>query len=188
MILRSGSINKLPIVGVMGSGSAMCESQAVPLGCWLATIDVHLLTGGGLGVMQSVSRAFAETNGRKGLVIGVIPGQFDEAAHTYATSKGYPNQHVEIPIYTHLPYSGDRGKDQLSRNHINVLSSDVIVVLPGQSGTAAEAELAVIYNKPVVAWLDKRSQVVNLHPQVPVASELEQVKEFVTRQIWKFNG
>ncbi len=188
MIQSSGTIKKLPIVGVMGSGSAMCESRAVPLGLWLATMDVHLLTGGGSGVMQSVSRAFAETHRREGSVIGVIPGQFDKATRIYATSTGYPNQYVEIPIYTHLPYSGDRGKDQLSRNHINVLSSDVIIVLPGQSGTAAEAELAVIYNKPVVAWLDNRSQVANLHPQVPVVSELEQVKEFVTRQIRKSNG
>ncbi len=166
----------------------MCESQAVPLGRWLATIEVHLLTGGGSGVMLSVSQAFAETEGRKGSVIGVIPGQFDETMSTYSTSTGYPNPYVEIPVYTHLPYSGDRGKDQLSRNHINVLSSDVIVVLPGRSGTAAEAELAVIYNKPVVAWLDNRSQIVNLHPRVPVVSDLEQVKEFVTRQIRKSNG
>ncbi|MDE0310222.1 MAG: hypothetical protein OXI60_10385 [Acidiferrobacterales bacterium] len=182
------STHSLPIVGVMGSGRTQFESQATPLGRWLATIDVHLLTGGGCGVMLSVSRAFAETEARKGSVIGVIPGQFDEGSKTYAASAGYPNRYVEIPIYTHLPYSGDQGKDQLSRNHINVLSSDVIVVLPGRSGTAAEAELAVIYNKPVVAWLDNQSQITNLHPQVPLVGDLEQVKEFVTRQVRKFNG
>ncbi len=188
MIQHSELIKKFPIVGVMGSGSAGCENQAVPLGRWLATINVHLLTGGGMGVMQSVSRAFAESEGRKGWVIGVIPGYFDQATHRYSTSAGYPNQNVEIPIFTHLPYSGDRGKDQLSRNHINVLSSNIIVVLPGQSGTASEAELAVIYNKPVVAWLENRSQIANLHSQVPAVSDLDQVKEFVTRQIRKFNG
>lgn len=182
------ALKKLPIVGVMGSGRADNVDRSVALGRWLATIDVHLLTGGGKGVMESVSRAFAETAGRSGIVIGVIPGQFDEVSNSHIPPAGYPNQFVEIPLFTHLPYSGDRGKDQLSRNHINILSSNIIVVLPGQSGTAAEAELAVIYNKPVVAWLEDRSQIMNLHPRVPVVEELAQVKEFVIHQIRKNYG
>ena len=182
------ALKSLPIVGVMGSGSENWVDRSVALGRWLATIDVHLLTGGGKGLMESVSRAFTETAGRNGMVIGVIPGQFDEASNSYITPAGYPNQFVEIPLFTHLPYSGDRGKDQLSRNHINVLSSNIIVILPGQSGTAAEAELAVIYNKPVVAWLETRSQIMNLHPHIPVVEELAQVKEFVLRQTRKLYG
>ena len=182
------ALKNLPIVGVMGSGSADHADRSLALGHWLATIDVHLLTGGGMGVMESVSRAFAESAGRNGMVIGVIPGRFDATSNSYIPPVGYPNQFVEIPLFTHLPYSGDRGKDQLSRNHINILSSNIIVVLPGQSGTAAEAELAVIYNKPVVAWLEDRSQIMNLHPRIPVVEELGQVKEFVIRQIRKIYG
>ena len=172
----------------MGSGSAANADRAVPLGQWLAEIDVHLLTGGGKGVMKSVSRAFAETPDRSGMVIGVIPGQYSDSSDRYTPLTGYPNPYVEIPLYTHLPYSGERGKDQLSRNHINVLSSDVIVILPGQSGTAAEAELAVIYNKPAIAWLDSRSQISNLHPPIPVVQDFEQVKEFIGHEIDKFYG
>ena len=172
----------------MGSGSADNADRAVPLGRWLAGNYVHLLTGGGKGVMESVSRAFAETPDRAGMVIGVIPGQYSESSERYAPLTGYPNPYVEIPLYTHLPYSGERGNDQLSRNHINVLSSDVIVILPGQSGTAAEAELAVIYNKPAIAWLDNRSQISNLSSLIPVARDFEQVKEFLGYEIDEFYG
>ena len=185
---ESTNSKSLPVVGVMGSGSSDHPLQSVPLGRWLATIDVHLLTGGGSGVMQSVSRAFAEIEDRVGMIIGVIPGEIDRVSKTHVMPDGYPNDSVEIAIYTHLPYSGDRGQDQLSRNHINILSSDVVVVLPGRSGTAAEAELAVIYNKPVVAWLPDRSQITDLPNQVPVVRELEQVKQFVNHQIRILNG
>lgn len=185
---KPDKLTKLPIVGVMGSGSSDCADRSVALGRWLATIDAHLLTGGGRGVMESVSRAFAETTGRKGMVIGVLPGRIVDKVNSCSTPDGYPNRFVEIPIYTHLPHSGIRGKDQLSRNHINVLSSDVIVILPGQAGTAAEAELAVRYNRPAIAWLDDRSQIKNLHPEIPVVEELTQVKEFVIHQLRKLHG
>ena len=49
---------RLPIVGVMGSGSHPHADLAEPLGRWLAAQGVHLLTGGGAGVMEAVSRAF----------------------------------------------------------------------------------------------------------------------------------
>ena len=38
-----------------------------------------------------------------------------------------------------------------SRNHINILTSDLVILLPGGEGTASEAELAVRYNKSVIA-------------------------------------
>ena len=132
---------RLPIVGVMGSGTEAHEPRAQQVGSWLATEGVHLLTGGGGGVMASVSRAFHETPGRRGLVIGVLPSS---ASASSEPKPGYPNPWVEIPIYTHLPFSGERGTDPLSRNHINVLTSDVVIFLPGAAGTASEAELAVV--------------------------------------------
>jgi predicted Rossmann-fold nucleotide-binding protein len=39
-------------------------------------------------------------------------------------------------------HSGDEGRDTLSRNHINALTADLVVVLPGGSGTLSELELA----------------------------------------------
>ena len=63
------------MVGVMGSGSEPHRELALPLGAWLARRGVHLLTGGGGGVMASVSEGFAGVGGRRGLVIGVLPGE-----------------------------------------------------------------------------------------------------------------
>jgi len=36
------------------------------------------------------------------------------------------NKLGEIVIRTHLPYSGDEGRDTLSRNHINALTAELL--------------------------------------------------------------
>jgi uncharacterized protein (TIGR00725 family) len=142
-------MRRLPIVGVMGSGSEAHEAAASRLGRWLAEEGVHLLTGGGGGVMAAVSHAFHETPGREGLVIGVIPCAEDNPAQP---KPGYPNPWVELPIMTHLPLSGTRGTDPLSRNHINVLTADVLIALPGGAGTHSELELAKQYGRPIAVF------------------------------------
>lgn len=162
--------DRLPIVGVMGSGSEAHDSKARPLGRWLAQAGVHLLTGGGGGVMSSVSRAFYETEDRRGVVIGILP---------HGAPGGYPNRWVEIPIATHLPLSGERGTEPMSRNHVNVLSSDAIVALPGSAGTSSEVRLAITYGRPVVAFLDSAAQIPGLPDSVPICSSLEGVRSFV---------
>ncbi len=169
------SATRLPIVGVMGSGHHAHIERAEALGAWLARAGVHLLTGGGGGVMASVSRAFCEVDGRRGLVIGVIPAAPDRVG----PKQGYPNPWVEIPIFTHLPLSGTRGTEPLSRNHINVLTADAIIALPGSAGTASEVALALRYGRPVLAYLDHRGQIDGLPQEVRVESGLEAVREFV---------
>src|ERR1700732_63573 len=67
------AVTRLPIVAVIGSGSDEHQDRAAALGSWLATQGVHLLTGAGQGVMAAVSKAFAETSARQGLVLGVVP-------------------------------------------------------------------------------------------------------------------
>ena len=134
--------------------------------------------------MASVSRAFCEVRPRKGLAIGVIPG--GEKAE--GPESPYPNPWVEIPIRTHLPLSGDRGTEPLSRNHINVLSSCAVVVLPGGEGTASEARLAVGYGIPVAAFLDHRSMVPGLPEGVPVHPELGGIMDFVRDACGLTNG
>ena len=166
----------LPIVAVIGSGVDEHLKFAEPVGCWLATQQVHLLTGGGGGVMAAVSRAFAETLGRHGLVIGILPSK----SGTGKAPSGYPNQWVEILIATHLPYSGERGTDVLSRNHINVLTADLVIVLAGRAGTSSEAHLAVSYNKPIAAFVANAKDVPNLSSTVCVCHTLKELKEFVT--------
>ena len=66
-------MSRLPIVAVVGSGSRSHLECASALGRWLAECGVHLLTGGGGGVMAAVSRSFHDTPNRRGLVIGILP-------------------------------------------------------------------------------------------------------------------
>jgi uncharacterized protein (TIGR00725 family) len=125
--------------------------------------------------MEAVSRAFAEVPSRSGLVLGVLPG--DPA--TGVAPHGYPNPWVEVAIRTHLPRSGARGADPGSRNHINVLSADVVVALPGGAGTSSEVRLAVAYARPVIAFVDSPLDIPGLPESVPVARELAEVASFV---------
>ncbi len=173
--------NRLPIVGIMGSGEIEWAERTADLGRWLAEGGFHLLTGGGKGVMTSISRAFFEAPDRKGSVIGVLPCRTDDP---YCRPReGYPNPWVEIPIVTHLPLSGNQGADPLSRNHINILSSDVIIALPGGAGTLSEVVLAEKYQRPLVAYLHDRSELPGLPPTVPIANTLEEVQEFVKKHL-----
>ena len=171
----SEEVRRLPIVGVMGSGTDPHEERARLLGSWLATLPVHLLTGGGGGVMSSVSRAFFEVRLRQGLVIGVLPGPVPR--------EGYPNPWVEIAIRTHLPYSGERGGGPESRNSINVLSANVVVALPGSHGTASEVRLALAYGRPLVAYLDRPEQIAGLPAGVRVEPDFDAVQRFVLDQL-----
>lgn len=161
-----------PVVGVLGSGTREHAERAGPLGRGLAECGVHLLTGGGEGVMTAVSRSFSEVPDRVGLIIGVVPGNG-------ADRSGYPNPWVEIAIRTHLPLSGRRGTEPMSRNHINVLSSDVLVALPGAWGTASEVALAVRYRRPLIGFLRTRGEIPGFPGETPVASEVAEVLDFV---------
>ncbi len=86
---------------------------------------------------------------------------------------------MEVPIRTHLPLTGERGTEAQSRNHINVLSSDVIVALPGGAGTASEVTLAVRYGRPIVAYLQSDDQIPGPRPTVRVERDLEGVRAFL---------
>jgi uncharacterized protein (TIGR00725 family) len=164
------------IVGVMGSGSEPHAARATALGAWLATAGYHLLTGGGGGVMASVSRAFAETEGRAGAVIGVLPAAADTPQ---SPPPGYPNPWVEIAIATHLAARGGDGADLLSRNHINILSADVVVALPGGAGTLSEVRLALAYGRPVAAHIARAADLPGLPAEVAVAASLDDIRAFI---------
>jgi predicted Rossmann-fold nucleotide-binding protein len=134
--------------------------------------------------MTAVSKAFAETPGRTGLVLGIVPCA---AAGTPEVPKpGYPNDWVEVPIRTHLHLSGVRGEEPGSRNHLVVLTATVLVALPGGAGTASEVQLARRYNKPIIAHLKSRDEIPGLPPEVRVEAELDRVTEFVLEAIATF--
>ncbi len=172
-------MSRLPIVGVMGSGSRPYLERASALGRWLAECGVHLLTGGGGGVMAAVSQSFYDTPHRRGLVIGILP--CDESLEK--PKDGYPNQWVEIPVLTHLPASGSSGTEHRSRNHINILTSDVIVALPGDAGTLSEVRLAVRYERPIIAFVESDQEIPGLPSSVSTSGRLAEVRTFVERQL-----
>ncbi len=177
------SVPRLPIVGVIGSGSDDFEDRAAAVGAWLAGQGVHLLTGAGAGVMRAVSKAFFEVPSRKGLVLGIVPSS---AEHSPAIAKpGYPNDWVEVPIRTHLHLSGRRGEEPLSRNHLVALTSALIIAMPGGPGTASEVRLAIRYGRPVIAYLKTQAEIEGLPDGVRVEPDFNKVKAFVAEELAK---
>ncbi len=122
---------RTPIIGVMGGGEASKEVDllARDLGQALATEGWVVLSGGrNAGVMAAVSEGAATAGG---LVVGILPDRDLDRA----------SPHLTIPIRTGL---GD------GRNIINILSSDVVVALPGGPGTLSEMALALGNGKPLL--------------------------------------
>lgn len=165
-------------VGVLDSGRDEHAGLATGVGVLLAELGVNLLTGGGRGVMMSVARAYTEAPRTRGISIGIIPcASIDQRS---VPKPGYPNPFIELPIYTHLPYSGRLGTDDLSRNHINVLSSNAIVALPGGEGTAAEIALALRYGKPVIMYASHPAMFERLvGPELRRAESIAEVEAFL---------
>ncbi len=175
----------------MGSGSDSHVNLARPLGQLIAHFGCHLLTGGGSGVMAEVSRAFTEVRGRQGLSIGIIRSEGVSSLEGEANQRDYlaaaMNRWVEVPIFTHLPLSGRQGTDFMSRNHINVLTADLLIALPGATGTYSEVQLGVQYRRRVVLFLGQdtidgyKSEYFGGDPQISeslwVARDLNEVQD-----------
>jgi uncharacterized protein (TIGR00725 family) len=168
-------------IGVLGSGSDEHSELATAVGRLLAELGVNLLTGGGGGVMSSVARAYTEAARSSGISIGIIPCASIDQRST--PKRGYPNRYVELPIYTHLPYSGALGADDLSRNHINVLSCTALIALPGGDGTASEIALAVAYGRPVIAYSSDPALIASFPQTIPHASSTEEVATFLRKHL-----
>lgn len=157
---RTASRGRLPSVAVIGSGVDAHESLAVPLGRQLAVMNLDLVCGGGGGVMEAVARGFASVPHRVGRITGILPA---------GELPGYPNPWIENVVRTHLPARGVEGTDERSRNHIVVLSGDVVIALPGGAGTRSERELAVTYRRPLI-------EMVN-------SSDLEQLRGLLAKHL-----
>jgi len=164
-------------VGVLGSGTDEHDELARPIGELLAELGVNLLTGGGRGVMSSVSRAFTQAQRTRGVCIGIIPCLSERERGR--PKEGYPNEFVELAIYTHLPHSGERGREDLSRNPINVLSCAALIALPGELGTASEVSLALDYKKPVIAYSPDTRRVQYFPRSIERVITLDGVRQFL---------
>lgn len=119
------------VIGVMG-GALADEATLVharELGRLIAGEGWVLLNGGRDAGVMAASAAGAHEAG--GLVVGVLPDD-----NLLGIAAG-----VDIPILTGM---GD------ARNVINVLSSRVVVALPGGAGTVSEIAHALKLGRPVV--------------------------------------
>jgi len=142
---------KLPIVGVFGAGTSVDAERmrfARGVGAMVAGLGAHLLTGGGYGVMAAAAEGFVAVAGRPGASIGIVPrdpqGPFDQPNRD-PDGRVYPNPYVEIAIHTPLPPHVDDWRTTPARNHVNVLSADAIIALPGGVGTENELDMAAEY-------------------------------------------
>lgn len=172
----------MPIVGVMGSGKEEWLDLAEPLGRWIADQGFDLLTGAGRGVMLSTARAFSGTAHRRGRSIGIMPSE-PHPEHGFAPLDGYPNPYVDLPVLTPLPRKVPGTPDgTLNRNYVNVLTSDVVVALPGSQGTLDEIRLAARFGKPLVC-VGPRDAFAAVPPGVRVVPVLAEVFEFVLQQL-----
>lgn len=164
----------------MGSGEDIPDAEAAAeIGRLIACLGHDLLTGSGQGVMRAVAKAFTEVTPRTGISIGVVPAT---AADDATPPAGYPNKFVELPIYTHLGRGGDPD-DNTSRNPVNVLTSNAIILLPGNDGTYAELRLAARYDKPRILYLGDGTidghKAADLAHLAPAADSLEAVQAFL---------
>lgn len=120
------------VVGVIGSGEALSSeiySLAYHLGELVAEEGWVLLNGGRpAGVMEASAKGARK---RGGLTVGVLPGK----------DKGEASEFIDVVVATGM---GD------GRNYVNVLSSDIVVSLPGKAGTISEIALALKNRKKVI--------------------------------------
>jgi len=122
------------IVGVMGGheADAMILEEARQVGEAVAQRGYALLTGGGPGVMRAASEGAFRAGG---LVIGILP---NDRRRPLA---GYPNEFVNIPIYTGIADA---------RNVINAKTPEVLIALGGGAGTLSEIAHALKAGTPVI--------------------------------------
>ena len=117
----------------MGGGELVNPEDyefARKLGNLIAKEGWVLLNGGrASGIMEASARGAKESGG---LTIGILPG----------TDPGWASEYIDIPILTGVG---------LARNYINVLTSEVVIALPGRTGTISEIALALNVGKKVIS-------------------------------------
>jgi uncharacterized protein (TIGR00725 family) len=176
-------ISRLPIIGVMGSHIHEWPELAIPVGRLIAEHGYHLLTGAGGGVMMSASKAFTEYEHRDGVCIGIVPTR--EYNGQMVPSSEYQNEYVEVPIITPLDVKALSDTVPYSRNYVNIMTSNAVVVLPGDHGTHNEVALSIMFKKPMVLFGPEKAfeRFPDKHTRVDT---IEEVKEFLEKATAKF--
>ncbi len=118
---------------VIGNNTNGCtpkhEKIAYEVGAEIAKSDSVLITGGLGGVMAAASHGAHDENG---LSVGIIPQNDATMA----------NEFCDIVIPTGMG---------LTRDFLNALTADGVIIVGGGSGTLSEVCAAYMYKKPMVA-------------------------------------
>jgi predicted Rossmann-fold nucleotide-binding protein len=144
-----------PAVAVSGWGknqlSALYMEGAAALGDCLAHNKFPLLTGGLGGAMHAVTTSYLQRNGP--VALGILPKDFYARAQViygehFHQIKFVPTQlDAKDSLGNHTHYGPN------SRNHVLIFSGDLIVCLPGEAGSIAEATMAKEwYGKTVITF------------------------------------
>ncbi len=139
-------VRRKPIViGVMGGHEAPAEilEESRKIGEGIAKRGHVILTGGGDGVMKAASEGAFRAGG---LVLAVLPSD------RVRPLEGYPNDFVDIAIYTGMADA---------RNAINAKTPRVIIAIDGGWGTVSEIALAMRNGTPVIGL---KTPSINLPP------------------------
>lgn len=172
----------MAIIGVMGSGSNEWPELSEPLGAWLACHGFDLLTGAGQGVMLSTARAFAAVRERAGRSIGIVPSE-THPLRGFVPITGYPNPFIDLSILTPLPRKESGAPDSaLNRNYVNVLTSDIVIALPGSKGTLDEIRLATRFHKPLLC-VGPSDAFKDVPSGTRIVSNLDEVFAFIQCQV-----
>jgi len=173
-------MKRYPVIGVIGSHEDKWDRYSAPLGNLIAKIGAHLLTGAGGGVMTAVAKAFTENRHRKGFCIGIIP--VEKVDDYEQKSALYPNPYVEIPITTQLAEKSMVDRMPFSRNIVNILSSDVIVALPGYHGTKNEVGLSLMFDTPIILF-GPEPEFEKFPQNAKIVEKIESVEDFIKDNI-----
>lgn len=169
-------IERLPIVGVMGSHEHEHIDYADPVGDLIARRGFHLLTGAGSGVMTAVARSFSSVKDRAGICIGIRPAV--DYKGEKLSEDVYPNEYIDIAMITPLSAKAQSDAMPFSRNLVNVMTSKALIILPGAHGTRNEVSLALQYNKPLILFGPENA--FDNFPEEPLRGDkIEHVKQFL---------
>lgn len=126
---------------VIGNDANGCtlkhEKIAYDVGSEIAKSGSVLVNGGLGGVMEAASHGAHDA---QGLTVGIIPQ--DDAS--------VANEYCDIVIPTGMG---------LTRDYLNALSADGVIIIGGGSGTLSEACASYMYKKPMVAIKNLESSV-----------------------------
>ncbi len=128
-------MTRRPVIGVMGGHAHNTEAMALAeeLGFRIGQEGWILLNGGrNQGVMAASAKGCRDGGG---FSVGIHPDPPDASGEEDVAPD------LDLVIHTGIGYA---------RNAINILSSDVVVILPGSYGTLSEAAFAQTYNVPAI--------------------------------------